>query len=273
MDFKNLLGTDLKESLKKIKYKFQNRNFKPYTADKTLFGTDFKFHVANLDAEHWYMNPDGYSKETGEWVWPEMEFVKNNIIDEGGVVLECGGHHGLTAVVIAKWVGDKGHVYTFEPNPENLDIIKKNVAINGIKNITIIPNAVGSEPGEILITNSSSNSYILKEGESNGIKVPVVRADDYADKKPTVLKIDVEGFELEVLRGATEILKTLPSLHIELHPDLMSRYGYKVEDLLDLISTDYNLWLQTDPFSIPAPYNREFPITGRGHLYAVAKAK
>jgi FkbM family methyltransferase len=69
------------------------------------------------------------------------------------IKLEREGHHGLTAVVISKWMGPKGHVYTFESNPENLNIIKKSVEINGIKNITNLPNAVGSEPGKILLTN------------------------------------------------------------------------------------------------------------------------
>jgi FkbM family methyltransferase len=271
MRLSRLLGTDLKETLKKIRYKYQNRNFVPYTVEKTLLKTDFKFYVANLDAQNWYLDEESVDPNTKEWMWPELEFVKNNITKTGDIVLECGGHHGLTAVVIAKWVGSTGHVYTFEPNPENLEIIAKNVEINDSKNITIVPNAVGSEPGEILVTNSSSNSYILTGNEHNGIKVPIVKVDDFIDKKPTVIKIDVEGFELEVLKGAKEVLKTLPSLHIELHPDMMERYGYHVEDLMALISIDYNLWIQTDPYKAPVPYNREFPITARVHLYAVAK--
>src|SRR6187402_1412356 len=79
MKLSNLLGTDLKETLKKIRYKFQNRNFVPYTVDKTLLKTDFKFYVATLDAQNWYLDEESISPVTKEWMWPELEFVKNNI--------------------------------------------------------------------------------------------------------------------------------------------------------------------------------------------------
>ncbi len=119
MKLSRLLSTDLKETLKKIRYKYQNRNFVPYIVEKTLFKTDFKFYVANLDAQNWYLDEESVNPETKEWMWPELEFVKNNITKTGDIVLECGGHHGLTAVVIAKWIGSTGHVYTFEPIPPN----------------------------------------------------------------------------------------------------------------------------------------------------------
>ncbi|MFA6086223.1 FkbM family methyltransferase [Mucilaginibacter sp.] len=268
MKLKNLFGTDIKESLKKIVFRYKNRNFVPYVVERTLLKTDFKFYVANLDGKTWYVDS---SSSAGEWLWPEMEFVKNAICKPGDIVLECGGHHGLTAVVISKWIGNEGHLYTFEPNPDNVAIIKKNIEINGVKNATIIPNAVGAEDGTIMISHSSSNSYILKGKEHNGIEVAVVKADDYLHLKPTVIKIDVEGFETDVLKGATELLKTMPKLAIELHPDMMSRYGSSVEELLSLLSTDYNLWVQWEILKPPVPYDRKDPIPDRAHLFAIPK--
>lgn len=269
MKLKDLLGTDIKENLKKVVFKFKNRNFKPYVVDKTLFGTDFKFYVANLDGKNWYI--DGSESPDGSWVWPEMEFVKNHIVAPGDVVLECGGHHGLTAVVISKWVGSKGHVHTFEPNPDNQAILQKNIEINSATNVTIVPNAVGEKDGSIMISHSSSNSYILKGKEQAGIEVAIVKADDFLHLKPTVIKIDVEGFETDVLKGATEILKTLPKLAIELHPDMMGRYGTSVKELLSLISPQYNLWVQWEILKAPVPYDCAKPITDRAHLFAIPK--
>ena len=251
-------------------FKYKNRNFVPYIVDRTLYNTDFKFYVANKDGESWYI--DSSSKileEENQWIWREMEFVKKNICEEGDIVMECGGHHGLTAVVIAKWIGDGGYLYSFEPNPDNVSIMEKNLEINQIKNVKIIPNAVGSADGTILVSNSSSNSYILKGKENNGIQVPVVKLDDYIDLKPTVIKIDVEGFEIEVLKGAKQLLKTLPKLVIELHPDMITRYGTSVDELLLLIDSRYKLWVQWDILKEPVAYDGKTPITHRAHLFAI----
>ncbi|MGY3213872.1 FkbM family methyltransferase [Mucilaginibacter sp. HD30] len=272
MKLTNIFGTDVKESLKKIYYRYKNRGFKPYIVEKKLYHTDFKFYVANLEGQQWYDQTSNKSQdESKEWLWPEMEFVKNKICKKGDVILECGGHHGLTAVVISKWIGEEGHVYTFEPNSDNLAIIRKNININSSKNITVIPNAVGSEHGNILISHSNSNSYILQGNENVGIEVPIVKIDDFADKKIDVIKIDVEGFEFEVLKGATEILKTRPRLAIELHLDMMQRYGATVDQLLSLIEKNYDLWIQLDIYSPPVQFNRSVFIPDRCHLFALPK--
>ncbi len=261
----------MKESIKKILFRYKNRHFAPYIVDRVLYETSFKFYVANNDGKSWYADSSAESiDKTGKWLWPEMEFVKNTICKEGDVVLECGGHHGLTAVVIAKWIGEPGKVYCFEPNPENIAIIDKNLEINGVKNVVVVPNAVGAADGKILISNSSSNSYILKGKEHNGLEVAVVKADDFIKFKPTVLKVDVEGFEVEVIKGAEELLKTFPKLAIELHPDMIERYGSSVDELLSLIDPRYNLWVQWDIYQPPAPYDRKTPINQRAHLFAVA---
>jgi FkbM family methyltransferase len=270
MQLRNLLGTDIKESIKKVLVRFRNRNFKPYVVDRTLYQTDFKFYVGDKDGESWYVDSSAdILREHKEWLWLEMEFVKNFICKEGDIVLECGGHHGLTAVVISKWIGPQGYLYSFEPNPKNQIIMHKNLEINSIKNVEIVPNAIGSEAGKIMVSYSNSNSYVLKKKEHNGIEVPVVTADDFINRKPTVIKIDVEGFETEVLKGAQNLLKTLPKLIIELHPDMMLRYGNSVNDLLLLIDERYKLWVQRDINKAPEPYDRKTPITQRAHLFAI----
>ena len=267
----SIIGTDLKERLKKILFRYKNRNFKPYVIDRKLYDTDFKFYVANQDGQSWYAeSSEQILKEEGQWIWKEVEFVKKFICSEGDIVIECGGHHGLTAVVMAKWVGNNGHLYSFEPNPDNVAIIQKNIEINESNNVTIIPKAVGAAEGKILISHSSSNSYILKGKEHNGIEVPVVTLDDFINLKPTVIKIDVEGFEIEVLKGAKQILKTLPKLVIELHPDMISRYGSTIEELLSLIDERYKLWVQWDTLKDPIPYDRNAPINNRAHIFAIA---
>ncbi|MDJ1468338.1 FkbM family methyltransferase [Xanthocytophaga flava] len=267
----NLIGTDMKESVKRALFRYKNRNFTPYIVERTLYGTRFKFYVGNKDGESWYIDSNPSSDPNQQdWNWPEMEFVKNNICKENDVVLECGGHHGLTAVLLSKWIGQNGRLLTFEPNPDNVGILHKNLEINSAKNVQVIAKAVGAAPGKIMISHSSSNSYILKGSEHNGINVDVVTADSYLALKPTVLKIDVEGFEVEVLKGAQGLLKTLPKLVIEVHTDMIQRYGSSIQELLSYIDPSYKLWVQWEIDKEPVPYDRATPINHRVHLFAVA---
>lgn len=268
MRLSNIFGADAKERLKKILYKVKNRDFKPYVVDRVLYGTEFKFYVANKDGEDWY---EPALDKNGEWIWPEMKFMKDHICKNGDVVIECGAHHGLTAVVASKWVGAEGHIYCFEPNPENLAILHKNLGLNGVTNVTVIPKAVGSAAGTIKISNSSSNSHVLKGKEHVGVDVDVVRIDDYAYVNPVAIKIDVEGFETDVLKGAADILKSKPKLMIELHPDMIERYGSTMDELLSLIDKSYKVWVQWDIYKAPEPYDRLRPISDRAHLFAVPK--
>ncbi len=264
----NLLGTDNKETLKKAIFRFKNRTFEPYVKRLTLYGTPFDFYVGNTDGQKWYTG----TTEDQDWHWPEMKFVKDHLSAEGEVVLECGGHHGLTATLISKWIGAKGQLITFEPNNENTEIIAKNIGLNNLANVKLEPKAVGAATGTIKIAHSSSNSYVLKGGERAGEDVPLVMLDDYAHLRPTYVKIDVEGFELEVLRGARKILKTHPKLAIELHTDMIERYGAKVDDIFDVIDDGgYDFWVQWEMDKNPVPYQRSTPITHRVHLFALPR--
>ncbi len=262
----NLIGINAKESIKKLMFSIRNRNFKPYVTDMNLYGTKFKFYVGNKDGESWYVGDDG---EDG-WLWPEMKFMKDHLCREGDVILECGGHHGLTACILSDWIGRSGKIYSFEPNPDNRTIHQKNQEINALTNVKLLPNAVGASQGKLLISNSSSNSYILKGKETQGIEVEVVTVDSFANLNPTILKIDVEGFEIEVLKGAQKLIKEkLPKLAIEVHTDMIERYGSSIEELLSLIDARYQLWIQWNIDEYPVPYNRRDPITHRVHIFGI----
>jgi len=264
--FSSILGVDTKETLKKAIFRFKNRSFEPYVKRLCLYETPFDFYMGNTDGQQWHID----TTDDKDWHWPEMKFMKDNMAAQGEVVLECGGHHGLTATLISKWIGPTGQLITFEPNVENAAIIQKNIGLNNLKNIRLEPKAVGAATGKIKIAFSSSNSYILKGREHVGADVPLVMLDDYASLHPTCLKIDVEGFELEVLRGARKILKTHPKLAIEVHTDMIERYGAKVKDIFDVIDDGgYEFWVQWDIDKDPVPYQRGSPITHRVHLFAL----
>jgi FkbM family methyltransferase len=126
-------------------------------------------------------------------------------------------------------------VLCFEPYSKNLDIIKKNVSLNSCENITINECAVGNREKNSKIYISGNMG--TKSGSGEGEDVRVVKLDSFIQENVTLLKIDTEGFELDVLKGAVEILKALkPRIILETHSielkrkclAFLSKYGYRL---------------------------------------------
>jgi FkbM family methyltransferase len=223
----------------------------------------FDFWIGDAEGRDWYD-----SEDIGAG-WIEMRFIRDNMIKPGDVILECGAHHGCGTILLSNWVGENGKVIAFEPLPTNFDIVNKNIELNGIKNIKIENKAVGANNGLIRI-NGVSNSFITMSKQ--GIEVELIQLDDYQHMNPNFLKIDVEGFEQQVLKGAQTILRKRPKLAIELHTEMLSRYGTSVNDILNSIGIDdYNLWIQWDDMEEPEEYNNKNPIKKRVHLFCIPK--
>lgn len=224
---------------------------KPYIKRKNIEGVSFDFYISDQSAKLWY---DIYCTDP---VWNEMGFIKNNIIEKGDIVLECGSHHGCTAIVLSNWVGEKGLVYAFEPDPNNLKILSLNLKMNNINNVTIVPKATGNENKKIYFNinnNISMGSAVSIKQDKITFEVECVKLDNYLHLKPTFIKIDVQGFLGQTISGAIEILKLRPKLAIEFDsPDELQKYGYKVKDILGFLDLkDYKYWIQV--------YEEEMPI-------------
>ena len=238
-------------------------SFTPYVKRKNVEGVEFDFVIGDAEGRSWYdvdcTDPD----------WPEMRFMRDRLVRPGDVVFECGGHHGCTAILLARWVGPLGRVVTFEPHPGNAAIIRRNIELNAIANVTLRENAVGDKRGRIAMGNVSNSAVVRPSFFRRSIEVEAVRLDDFAHENPTLLKIDVEGFEVAVLKGATEILKRRPKLAIEIHTEELARYGATVGDVFACLDLEgYDRWVQWDDDAEPVPYDGS-PITSRVHFFAV----
>jgi FkbM family methyltransferase len=249
------------EFLKWTVHRFHNRPFKPYLKRKNVEGVVFDFWICDRAARNWY------DLQCSDPVWIEMRFIRDHLIEQGDVVLECGGHHGCTAIVLSNWVGSAGRVVTFEPLPQNCDVIAKNIQQNGLRNVELERKAVGAEPGKISISDASNSSVTLP---GQGVEVELTCLDEYEHLNPTFLKIDVEGYEMQVLQGSKKILSTRPKLAIEIHPAQLSQYGASVEDIFRLIDIEnYRVWIQRDAGREPEEYDLRTPIEKRVHLFGM----
>lgn len=258
---KRAVPKSVKEALRRSVCRLRDRPFKPYLKKKNVEGVVFDFWIGDRDGRDWY------DLQCTDPVWVEMRFIKDYLIGQGDVVLECGGHHGCTAIVLSNWVGASGKVVTFEPSRANCDIIEKNIQQNGLQNVILERKAVGAGPGRITI-NDASNSSVTMSGE--GTEVELTCLDEYEHLNPTLLKIDVEGFEMQVLQGAKKILSTCPKLAIEVHTTALSKYGASVQDLFRLIDVEnYKLWIQWEDGQQPKEYDMRAPIEERVHLFGI----
>ncbi|MEO6654763.1 MAG: FkbM family methyltransferase [Pyrinomonadaceae bacterium] len=168
-------------------------------------------------------------------------------LSPGKTFFDLGANVGYYSILASRLVGRGGHVAAFEPVVRNLSFLQRHIELNDAENVQVLPFAVSSEAG-ILSFSTGSNSGMGSldfDGGNGKMLVPTVTLDEIAERlklTPDVLKIDVEGAEVEVFRGATRILNTArPTIFLSTHStDLREQClahlrdtGYTVESLLD----------------------------------------
>lgn len=181
-------------------------------------------------------------------------------IQKGDVIFDCGAHHGLYSMLFAKETGSSGKVYGFELVPINSDLARLNADINSINNITIIAAGVADKVGRLVV--SQQNHSILFSGEKrpDDREIFLVPLDDFSDLEPNFIKIDVEGAEISVLRGATKLLKKPRKWVISLHPSFILALGDKPDQIFDFFPpSQYNCYI-IHPNCKPSEYYKQFPI-------------
>lgn len=157
------------------------------------------------------------------------------------VCYDIGAHSGFYTLLFSRLTGHSGFVYAFEPLPINLSYLKKHIELNNITNVEIIPCAVSEKSG-ISYLRFFNDTFTAKIDSQEGIKVKLVSIDEEINKgnilPPNIIKIDVEGHELSVLKGMFNTIKIYkPIIFIALdNPDT------KMEILKTLKSLDYKLY-------------------------------
>jgi FkbM family methyltransferase len=160
---------------------------------------------------------------------PEAMQRIRRLVNAGDCCIDVGANLGYYTISLAKWVGPRGLVVAFEPFPGNFAILKKNVYLNQLQNVTLEPSALSNCSGSIQLIHGvedkfsatpSVGGYAVK-GDRVSVNVQGYRLDDYTaglGRAPNFIKIDVEGAELAVLEGARRTLAAFqPILLVEIH--------------------------------------------------------
>jgi FkbM family methyltransferase len=160
---------------------------------------------------------------------PEFFQVLKQHLRPGDTCVDVGGHLGYYSMLMARLVGPGGRVITFEPVQENLAVLKENISLNHMDNVRLVNTALGRSSGTMTLIRSESETMSATpsirayavEGVQKEVEVKVDTLDAFFDREgcqPKLIKVDVEGAEIEVLLGAKKTLaNSHPIVMVEIH--------------------------------------------------------
>ncbi len=175
------------------------------------------------------------------------------------IVFDVGANIGLFSCVAGKALQAGGVVYAFEPIAENAKYFRQNLLNNDLTNVELIESAVGQEVGalDIFVSTESIANHSASRRHSRGsesISVPMTSVDAFVSSRGIghvdVIKIDVEGYDGYVLKGAVETIKNhRPTIFVEYDPVGLKDCGFEPADFADLLFSTYDYCVRVDEVS------------------------
>jgi FkbM family methyltransferase len=183
---------------------------------------------------------------------PTLVPVLEAVLTPGAVFFDVGANIGIYSLWASRLVGDAGRVYAFEPVPATARWLQELLAENHADNVTLVHAAASDAAGSVSIRTvpqaSGLSQVIADEGapadESERIAVPSLRLDQFEYSRPTLVKIDVEGFEATVVSGMTGLLTSAHPVVVFEAPDFGGGRG--TQGVVDQFAEHgYHVWSLT----------------------------
>lgn len=206
-------------------------------------------------------------KMSGNYIDGRNELCVQEVIarylSRGDVFYDVGANVGFFSLMSARLVGVAGFVYAFEPVPANVTVLTANIFLNHFENITVVPKAVAvannrahliitRHPGgaKLITVDTPLNSRIKKV-----IPVDVISLDEWLQESnarpPTLVKIDVEGAEFQVIQGMQEIIRCF-------RPKIVYEIDHPREDSLQEIKIRLDVFFQRLGYRV-TPLEEAYP--------------
>jgi len=209
-------------------------------------GTTLKIQDGPLRGHRWIRFMHTYNDQYVSGAYEaDMQHALVRHLRPGMVFYDVGANAGFFTLLGACLVGNAGHVVSFEPHPTTARLLKKQVSANGIENVSVVKAAVTKHVGVAQFSDdrpSVMNSLVAPGQSERMVEVKTTTLDWEAKRypPPDLIKIDVEGAEIDVLQGAVELIKrNRPILLVEIHShaialqydEIIADLGYQTESL------------------------------------------
>jgi FkbM family methyltransferase len=191
-----------------------------------------------------------YRNISGKKFEPDI-FALDRIISSGAVCFDIGAAYGRYTLILSRLAGNSGQVYSFEPGSYSYAVLSFVMKFHGLRNVTAVNQALSEQPGKINLllpikkTGKVGPSLAhLNTGKESGAiteEVEMTTLDRYCQvidiPRIDIIKCDVEGAELLVIKGARESINRFkPTILCEIDASLISRFGYVPSDIFDFFS-------------------------------------
>lgn len=187
------------------------------------------------NAKVMYVWGDAYECETAQL---------HRWVGSGDVVVDVGAHYGSYALPLSRLVGDMGRVVAVEPALHARSVLTRNIRINSLRNVQVLPVAAGDEEacGTLHLHGDRSRASLHRtlEGKTGAEQVKVVRLDHVIspERRVALIKLDVEGYEAKALEGAQGILsRDRPVVIFEYLPGMPTAAGLPALGAWDLLES------------------------------------
>jgi FkbM family methyltransferase len=198
--------------------------------------------LMRLNLQNW---SDRRAYFSGRYYQPDISRVLETLLQPGDQYVDVGANVGLTSLLARSRIGPTGKGVAFEPNPTAYARLKEHFAMNGVANFELVPRAVADcESVQWLFVPRDEmllGTFVPEKAEGTRVEVRTEPADRYVaafdPATPTLIKIDVEGYEVQVLRGIQSLLAR-PNVMVvtEIADAKLRRAGHSREELHALLA-------------------------------------
>lgn len=229
-----ILQSDRVASIEDLRRVLAGTDRQAYPSPVSIRASKESLRVIDLDEFSLYVDPADAAvstqvTNTGTYE-PHVSAVLRQLVRPGMVVLDVGANIGYHTMLLSGLVGPQGRVLAFEPNGDNARLILATTKMNGVRNVSLFPLALDSQAGWADFTaHVGSNGGLIRSEAVNYVErsamvVPTVRLQDVVRGTVAAMKIDVEGAEGRVLRGAVDVLeRDRPIVVSEFSCDMLTR--------------------------------------------------
>jgi FkbM family methyltransferase len=206
-----------------------------------------KIHTSRNVAMRFFPSAMSFALWANPEAFQDLHFLAG-LADEGDTVVDVGANVGLFTLLSSRAVGHSGRVISFEPDPTTFRYLESNLQLNSMKNVQAHDVALSDVAGTGLLTQGTQdtmNRLITNESESgNAIPVRAITLDSLQlDGTVRTLKVDAEGFDLHVLRGAAKTLPNIVNIMVECSDRQLTSNGASSRALVELLlDSGFDVW-------------------------------